>query len=184
MTAPRGKLARARGDSPGLRRIAWSPLGGGSRGLTLVELLLVLIVIAVLASAAISLLSSGQKQLAVEEAAQRLVTDLSYAQAEATAHRSERRVVFDENAESYSVYAGATLLWHPVSKRPFTVDLDSYFPGAGLDLDTADFGGSDTLRFDAHGVPVAGGQIVLTGPGARWTVRVAAETGCVTAAGD
>jgi len=183
MTALREKLPRARGDSPDFRRIAPGTPDRGSLGLTLVELLLVLIVIAVLASAAISLLSSGQKQLAAEEAVQRLVTDLTFVQADAAANRSERHVVFDENAESYSVYAGATLLWHPVSKRPYTVDLESYFPGAGLELGTADFGGSDTLRFDPHGVPVAGGQILLTGPGAQWTIRVAAGTGCVTTSG-
>lgn len=183
MTALRAIRPRTQADSPDPCRVASSMLGRSSRGLTLVELLLVLIVIAVLASAAITLLSSGQKQLAAEEAVQRLVTDLAYTQADAAANRSERHVVFDENAESYSVYAGATLLWHPVSKRPFTVDLESCFPGAGLGLDTADFGGSDTLRFDAHGVPAAGGQLLLTGPGAQWTIRVAAGTGCVTAVG-
>jgi general secretion pathway protein H len=183
MTALRGNVCRALGDSPGHRRIAPGTTGSGSHGLTLVELLLVLIVVAVLAGAAITLLSSGQKQLAAEEAVQRLVTDLDYARADATANRSERCVVFDENAESYSVHAGATLLWHPVSKRPFVVDLDGYFPGAGLELDAADFGGSDTLRFDAHGVPAAGGQVLLRGPGILWTIQVAAGTGCVTASG-
>jgi prepilin-type N-terminal cleavage/methylation domain-containing protein len=159
------------------------PRAAGAHGLTLVELLLVLIVIAVLSGAAISLLSSGQKQVAADEAVQRLMTDLEYAQSDAIASRSERRVVFDENAESYGVYAGATLLWHPVSKRPFVVDLDDVFPGAGLDLDSPDFGGSDTLRFDSHGVPIAAGQVRVRGPGASWTIHVVAGTGCITLSG-
>jgi len=156
----------------------------GSEGLTLVELLLVLIVIAVLSGTAITLLSSGQKQIAAQEAVQRLMTDLEYAQSDAIVNRSERSVVFDENAESYSVYAGATLLWHPVSKRPFAVALDDLFPGAGLDLVSANFAGSDTLRFDGHGLPVAGGQLQIRGPGASYTIHVAAGTGCVTVSGE
>lgn len=183
MATLRQTAGRAPGEPLDPRWIA--PHAGSDRvaGLTLVELLLVLIVIAVLAGAAISLLSSGQKQIAAEEAVQRLATDLDYARSDAAAHRSERCVVFDENAESYSVYAGAALLWHPVSKRPFVVDLEGHFPGAGLELDAADFGGSDTLRFDAHGVPADGGQVLLRGPGILWTIRVAAGTGCVTVSG-
>lgn len=177
----RGPARGAPGDSCEHRRIAPGP--AGSPGLTLVELLLVLIVIAVLSGAAITLLSSGQKQLAAQEAVQRLMTDLEYAQSDAIASRSERRVVFDENAESYSVYAGATLLWHPVSKRPFAVDLDDLFPGAGLDLASADFAGSDTLRFDGRGLPVAGGQLQLRGPGAGYTIRVAPGTGSISVSG-
>jgi prepilin-type N-terminal cleavage/methylation domain-containing protein len=178
----RGRTVPGVPEDPCERR--WiGPTAAGNLGLTLVELLLVLIVIAVLSGAAISLLSSGQKQIAAQEAAERLMTDLEYAQSDAIANRSERCVVFDENTESYGVYAGATLLWHPVSKRPFVVDLDDAFPGAALDLDSPDFGGSDTLRYDGHGVPAAGGQVRVVGPGAGWTIRVAAGTGCVTASG-
>ncbi len=175
----RGPARGAPGDPLEHRRIA--PDQTGSHGLTLVELLLVLIVIAVLSGTAITLLSSGQKQLAAQEAVQRLMTDLEYAQSEAIANRSERCVVFDENTECYSLCAGATVLRHPVSKRLFVVDLDELFPSAGLDLVSPDFAGSDTLRFDGWGVPVAGGQVQIGAPGAGCTIRVAAGTGCVTA---
>ncbi len=158
-------------------------LASDRHGVTLVELLIVLVVIAVFSGTAISLLSSGHGDMVADEAVKRLVTDLEFAQSSAIAHRAERRVVFDENGESYGVYEGATLLWHPVSKRPFRVDLGEIYRGGALDLDAPDFGGSDTLRFNAQGVPVTGGTVWIKGPGGGWSIQVASGTGHITVAG-
>ena len=51
--------------------------GTWSRGVTLVELLIVLAVIAVLSGAAISLLANAHSQSAIEEAANRIAADIA-----------------------------------------------------------------------------------------------------------
>ncbi len=147
--------------------------------MTLVELLVMVTVIAVLAGAAISLLANGQGQIGVEEAAHRMAADLAFAQADAIANQADRRVVFDVAAERYHVMVGSTSLTHPVSKKPFDVDLAALYQGAGVDLAATTFSG-DTLRFDARGKPNAGGSIDLTADGARWRIAVGASTGRVT----
>jgi len=150
-------------------------------GVTLVELLIVVALFALLAGAAISLLSGGHRDTATEEAARQVAADIAYAQADALAHRAVRLVVFDEDADSYGLYSGqAALLTHPISKRPYQTGLAGLFAGAAVDLGTVDFGGSDTLRFDAAGVPAAGGTIEIHAAGGSWTVSVAGGSGRVT----
>jgi prepilin-type N-terminal cleavage/methylation domain-containing protein len=146
-------------------------------GVTLAELLVVMAVIAVLSGAAISLLSGGQAQTAAAEAAARVAADIAFAQSDAIARRAPRTLVFDEPHDSYVLnHDGATLV-HPVTKRPYAVDLAGLFQGGRVDLRDVDFGGVDSLRFDAQGAPNAGGSLCVQAGGERLAVSVAAVTG-------
>ncbi len=152
--------------------------GANSRaGLTLIELLVVLVVCAFLASGAIVLFSSGYTDRAAEEAAGRIAADIRFAQAQAIASRSEHLVVFDETRDAYLLFGRGDTLWHPVTKKPFCVDLAGAFGGSGIDLVRADFGDSDTLRFDEDGIPASGGHVAVQGGECRWSVSVADVTG-------
>ncbi|MFH1142991.1 MAG: prepilin-type N-terminal cleavage/methylation domain-containing protein [Candidatus Eisenbacteria bacterium] len=150
----------------------------GCDGVTLAELLVVMVVIALLAGGAIALLSKGHAEAVALEAAQRVAADLIFAQTDARANRSERAVAFSVEADGYRIYAAGdgTTLTHPVSKRPFEVTLGELFPGAGLHLQSADFDGGTTLEFDRAGLPRAGGTIIVSASGRRFFVDVAAGT--------
>jgi general secretion pathway protein H len=149
-------------------------------GFSLVELLIVLVILALLAGIAVTTLSGGRAQLAAREAAQRIAADIGFAQADALAHHAARIVTFDAAAERYGVYDGAGLLRDPVSHLPYQVDLATLFPGAQVDLASPAFGGDVSLRFDASGAPVAGGEVELHAAGEGYKVRVASVTGRIT----
>ncbi len=153
-------------------------------GVTLVELLILVAVVAVLAGTAISLLSGGHLETAGEDAAHRLATDLAFAQANAIANRSERLVIFSAVEGSYSVCsAGGTPLTHPVTKKPFLVELTGLYRGANVAIQTANFGGSDTLRIGVDGIPVSGGKVMLYAGGTTWQIAVADGTGHISISG-
>ncbi|MBM3316417.1 MAG: prepilin-type N-terminal cleavage/methylation domain-containing protein [Candidatus Eisenbacteria bacterium] len=150
-----------------------------SAGVTLVELLVALAVIAVLSGAAVSLLAGGQARSAAEEAARRLAADVAFAQTDALARRSARTLVFDERRESYTLEQQGTPLVHPVSRQPFVVELASAARAARVDLSRPDFGGDTCLVFDAEGVPASGGSVWLAAGAHRFAVTVAEVTGRV-----
>jgi len=142
----------------------------------------VLAVLALLAGTAIALLSNGSAETVVREAAERVAADLVFVQADALAGGAARTVVFAVDEDGYRAYAtdDGTLLTYPVSKGPFEVLLAQRFPGARVDLVSADFGGSETLSFDARGAPLAGGIVVVTAGRKRYQVAVADGTGRIT----
>ena len=142
-------------------------------GITLIEVLVVMGIIAVLSGIAISLLSGGLAR----EAANRIVGDLEYVRAEAIASHAQRYVVFDGAAEQYAAHSAGGLLRHPVSRKEFLVDLSTLYAGVGVDLDSINFGGGDTLRFDADGMPTLAGEVVVNAAGNRLVVSVETTTG-------
>lgn len=151
-------------------------------GFTLVEVLVVMGIIAVLSGIAISLLSHGHADGVAQEAANRIVGDLEYVRAEAIANHAERYVVFDEATERYAAYSTGGLLRHPISRKEFLVDLSALYAGTQVDLDSIDFGGGDTLRFDADGMPTLAGEVVVNAAGNRLVVSVETLTGRINIA--
>ena len=146
-------------------------------GITLIEVLVVMGIIAVLSGIAISLLSGGHSGGVAREAANRIVGDLEYVRAEAIASHAQRYVVFDGAAEQYAAHSAGGLLRHPVTRKEFLVDLSTLYAGVGVDLDSINFGGGDTLRFDADGMPTLAGEVVVNAAGNRLVVSVETTTG-------
>ena len=151
-----------------------------SVGLSLVELLIAMAIMAVLLSAAVATLTSGRNQTAAREGAQRIAADLGFAQADAIARHVVRIVTFDAAVERYGVYSEGGLLRDPVSGRLYEVDLPALFPGTGVDLAEPAFGGSPSVRFDAEGTPLSGGEVKLYAGGEGWKVCVSNVTGRIT----
>lgn len=174
-----------------------------SRGYTLIEVL-VLVVIMGIAGAMVIPALGDTHILRVQAALRTIVSDITFAQADAAAFQERRAVVFDVNTNSYRVIQvpGSTLdvaantIHDPT--RPFGR------MGADFTLDEARYGearitsvnfgnGSTSLIFDALGGPVSapdsntpgtGGVITLSGSGSAWTISVEAFTGRVTVAQD
>ncbi len=161
------------GTSTLLRTAGSSP----TDGVTLIEIMVVMVIGAILVGGAVALLSTGYADRAAEEAASRIATDIAFAQAEAISHRSERLIVFDTVNNAYAIFAAGDTLLHPVTRAPLVVDLSALYQGSGLTLESASYGGSDTLRFDRDGIPASGGQLALQGAESRWLVTVADATG-------
>ena len=155
----------------------------GPTGVTLIELLVVTVMIAVLSGAAISLLTAGHRDTAAQEAARRVAADIAYAQADAIAHGATRQVVFDPATEKYTLTDGGSAIAHPLTKEKFVVSLVRVFHGSGMDLESADFGGSKILTFGSDGTPAPGGSVILSAGGHSCAVDVADGTGRITITG-
>lgn len=172
-------------------------------GYTLIEVL-VLVVIMGIAGAMVIPALGDTHILRVQAALRTIVSDITFAQADAAAFQERRAVVFDVNTNSYRVIQvpGSTLdvvantIHDPT--RPFgrmgadfTQDEARY---GETRITSVNFGnGSSSLIFDALGGPVStpdsntpspGGTITLAGSGSSWTISVEAFTGRVTVAQD
>jgi len=110
-------------------------------GFTLIELVAVLVIVAVLAAVAVpSLDAIGETRAAM--AARQLLRDLTFARQRAVATGTRTWVVFDIDAETWSVLgedpaapgrAGATVLTDPATGRDHVQRLDAgSFVGVGI----------------------------------------------------
>ncbi len=153
-------------------KTGWTYKRSDCSGTTLVELLIIVLIIAVLSSTAISILGGSQKQRAAQEAARKVATDISYARSEAMAYHQVRYVVFRADLEVYGICDQSGLIVNPLSKNDYTVKLDKLFAGTGIDLARADFGGSDSLHFDDSGLPFSEGTVEINAGNSTWKVIV------------
>lgn len=151
------------------------------RGFTLIEVLVVVVILAIAAAAVIPRLGSlGSVQ--ATSAARMLVADLQYAQNEAVVAQKQVSVVFGiGDSSGYRLEDDDGTLTHPINKDVYTV---LYAQSADLEnvrVDSANFGGSGTLTFDALGAPLAGGSVTLTAGESSYRIDVSPVTGKVTA---
>jgi prepilin-type N-terminal cleavage/methylation domain-containing protein len=172
--------------------------GSHSRGYTLVE---VLVVVTILGIAGMLIIPSlGQADvLRVQGAVRTLVSDLTYAQADALAYQQQRAVVFDAANNEYTLVAvddagidpEVNALWDPTGPdQQYIVSLSN--PAFGLSqLAAVNFGDGIVLIFDELGGPVAGpgsdvpsegGSVDIIGPQSRFRINVAGFTGAITVA--
>ncbi len=171
------------------------------RAYTLMEVLAVVTIMGI--AGALVIPAMGETGvIKVQGAVRQIVSDMTFAQADAVALQERRAVVFDLTASSYSLVAvpGTTIdianntLFDPTNRTGrFTVNfVDNQYGNARITA--ADFGaGSTTLIFDALGGPVAsagsnnpgpGGTVRVRGSGNEFVVTVEAFTGRITVVQD
>lgn len=162
----------------------------GRRAYTLVELLITVTIIGIAGAMVIpSFGSTGV--LRVQSAVRTIVADINVAQSEAVALQKRRAIVFDPDANSYSILEvnGPTL--NPETDTITTVSFGGAARFGDSVIDAANFGGTTVLVFDELGGPVtgpdsttpsSGGTITVRGSGSVFRITVEAYTGRVTVA--
>lgn len=145
------------------------------RGVTLVELVIVLLVIGIVSAAAVPKYAASLSRFRVDMAAQRIARDLAFVKRQAISNSTTATVQFVPATETYSVSGVAG-----IDRRGtgFSVDLavDPY----RVDVTSASFNGGQTISFDRYGAPSAGGQVVVAIGGYQQTITVESSTGRAT----
>lgn len=170
--------------------------GSTRRAYTLVEMLITVTILGIAGSMVLpSMRSLGV--LRTQAAVRAVVADITYAQMDALGYQQPRAIVFDEDANMYTLceVVGASI----------DVETDALYDPKGPDerhrvlLSNERFGGAfisdislnsgTALIFDEQGAPIAapgsttlsdGGSVTISGPDSRFRIDIAAFTGRVT----
>jgi prepilin-type N-terminal cleavage/methylation domain-containing protein len=161
--------------------------GAVLRAFTLIEVLVVVTVIAIAGAIVVpQMLKAGTLQ--IQAGGRMVIADLLYAQNEAIAQAAVRRVVFDPAQNRYRLTDGSGVAlqasWRSGGSNTadYSVDFNRDTRFSGVKLSAADFGGTQTIEFDALGTPSAGGTVDLTAGNVHYRIAVAPFTGRVTIA--
>jgi prepilin-type N-terminal cleavage/methylation domain-containing protein len=163
--------------------------GEKAAGFTLVEVVMVLVISGILASAVVSA-AARLGELKAEAAVNTLAAHLRYLQALAMSRNSRTWAVFDQAASTYRGYmedhdhpgaAHRLAALDPLSRKPMVVDLHAGIL-TGLGITSIGFGGGSELCFDPYGVPFNAAGTALSQEGTivlstLVTVAVSPETG-------
>lgn len=171
-----------------------------SKGMTLIEIAIVLVVVSILAVAATPSLDGPLSQARLSAASDQVITALGFAQLAAMNSGRETKVTFDVSADTILVeqftnpkdLLGAETefdeadveggafepMGNPLNRgQDFSIDLtDGAFFGV-VDISAVDFSGNDFVIFDAVGTPSSQGTVTLTVGKREQKVRVRRFTG-------
>jgi len=154
------------------------------RAFTLVEILIVVVVVGTIAVAAMPSISATLDNMKATALAREIATDMRYAQVLAVKTGDTYRVKFRTGPQSYNVKVDQDGSWtaidHPVTKKPWTCELDGHNRYAGIQLASVSFGGANNVEFDAYGSPNNGGAVTFTLGAVTRTIRVAPLSGKIT----
>lgn len=165
------------------------------RAFTLIEILIVVTLMGIAASLLIPNMSNAVS-FETEAVVRQIVADLSFAQSDAMARQSGRRVLFAENGSGYRILADPydpenDVLYDPISdggSDKYIVDFIGDERFRQIIIEDVDFdGGNDFITFDAIGGPVngenaasIGGSLVVAGGDGKFRIDVSGFTGRVS----
>jgi prepilin-type N-terminal cleavage/methylation domain-containing protein len=164
-------------------------------GFTLIEILIVVTLLG-LAGALVVPHMGRSDSLQTQAGVRAIVADISFAQFDAMANQTVRRVEFDLENNRVRLLGGDFTTGDPADTfvledplkggREFILEFDDDRFG-GTTLQNADFDGNTYITFDEVGGPVdetfqpsTGGTVEVVGPHAHYEIRIGAFTGRVT----
>lgn len=165
-------------------------------GFTLVELVMILLVVAILSVAMMTDLVSSLSSVRLEAARWKLKSDIIYAQNLSVTQGLNHGVIFDPDAETYSLYSQTTdnIVNDPQTTNPFTINYTTDPSFKGIGINSASLGSPTTnrLEFDSYGAPyfddatvpanklIVDGTIILGSGGSTMTITITKETGKIS----
>lgn len=150
-------------------------------GMTLVELLVVVALVALMAAVAGIPLGETAEQ-ALELGQVQVEDALAGARSRAQFLGAPAGVAFDVAGDRFAVVdVDGEAIDHPLTHRPWIVVFEAPDQPNGLDISAAAFGATGaSIVFDALGVPLAGGSVTLAAGDGTRVLAVSAATGLVT----
>jgi type II secretion system protein H len=145
----------------------------GSRGFTLIELVIVLLIMGIMLAAAAPKWTQTLQTYRVSNAASRIVADLARAQSAAYNTSSSKTVTFTVGSHQYQVSGVASL---NRSAGPYLVKLQE-MPYQSQLVTVWGQTGTQTITFNGYGLPDKGGSIVVAAGSWQKTVVVDPATG-------
>jgi prepilin-type N-terminal cleavage/methylation domain-containing protein len=150
-----------------------------NKGVTLVELVVIMAIIGILAVAIIPQFQGALNSVRLRTAKEKLIDDLYFAHNYAI---TEHRLVWfginqGDNSYSYGVYnvsGGDSLLTDISTRQPSTVDLDDQYANVLITSETF----SGRFEYNWWGTPSTGGSITLNGTD---VITIYPETGFIYA---
>ena len=150
---------------PGFRR----------RGLTMIELTVVVLIIGIITAVAAPRFAEAMVRYRADAAAKRVAADLNFARRIAKTSGKSQAVTFSLITNSYGL-PGVTDLNH--SSRTYSVDLtETGYPATLVSVSFGKSGMDTMVTFDRYGRPDAGGSVVVQSGSEQRTINLDAMTG-------
>jgi prepilin-type N-terminal cleavage/methylation domain-containing protein len=143
-----------------------------SSGFTLIELIVVIVLIGIFSTIALTRTGTGLTTIREQIAIDQLTNDIDLARSMAFAQHETITIKFDVDQESYSVHNESGIITDFPNSDNGVVSLDNSYL-RNLDIETVNFGGATDLQFLPLGDPLTGGTIVLN----TKTITVESVTG-------
>lgn len=171
----------------------------GSRsqhGMTLMDSILVVLILAIVAMVSLPQFKGMIGEIRLNEAAAELISGLDYARSLAVEHQRPFGLRADASGNSFAVFdvryrnhaiahlndsppvAANGVVFHPLSKTPYTIDLDTIYDG--VEISTVPAGGEIRFYPDGHSSEVASDFVIELGDERR-TISVDGTTGQIDA---
>lgn len=141
------------------------------RAFTLVELLIAVLVLGILATAAASRFAQAVANQQALSAARRVAADLELLRTTARKTSQEQTITFTVSGHAYSTSA---LIDPDRPGQTYQVSLQKLYDAK---LDTVDLGGDAVLKFSGFGLPDSGGAITVKCGSCARTVLIDADSG-------
>ena len=130
------------------------------KGFSLIELVVIIVLIGIFTSMALTRTSTGMMTIREQIAIDQITNDIDLVKSMAFARNETVTIKFNKEQESYSIYDSSGIITDFPNSNNGVITLDNSFLRK-LDIKNISFNGSSDLQFLPIGDPVAGGTIEL-----------------------
>jgi len=165
------------------------------RGFTLIEILVTVAILGIASTLVIPYMSN-LPSFETEAATREIVADLSYAQSDAMARQTKRRVLFESDGSGYRLLGDGFVsnqdeLYDPIAHngdQQYIINFTTDERFQNVVIESADFDSGNLFitydelggPIDSSGGPSTGGTIVVKGKDEKFQISVAPFTGRIT----